>query len=166
MSEAHPVYRGPGEGRRAHAGPWTFKILGEDTGGRVSAIETYFQPGILLAPPHIHRPEDQTIIVVSGEITMEIGDETVVAPAGSVLFVPRGTRHTAWGSGSENSVVVEVGAPAGFERYIMELDELIGSGKLDVPTMVERGLVYGCEYDLPHTQELLEKHNLQLAGGM
>jgi hypothetical protein len=48
----------------------------------------------------------------------------------------------------------------------MELDELIGSGKLDVPTMVERGLVYGCEYDLPHTQELLEKHNLQLAGGM
>ncbi|HEY8642831.1 MAG TPA: cupin domain-containing protein [Candidatus Dormibacteraeota bacterium] len=168
MSEvkARGVHVGPGEGRRAKAGPWTFKILGEETGGRVSAIETFFLPGILLAPPHIHHPEDQTIIVMSGEITMEIGDETIVAPAGSVLFVPKGTRHTAWGSGPDTAVVLEVGCPAGFEGYIMELDDLIGSGKLDVQTMVGRGSVYGVEYDLPHTQELVQKHNLKLAGGM
>ncbi len=46
----------------------------------------------------------------------------------------------------------------------MELDELIGQGKLNVQTMVERGEVYGVEYDLAHTQELVEKHGLRLAG--
>ena len=105
-------------------------------------------------------------VEISGEITLEIEDEICVAPQGSVLFIPRGTRHTAWGSGPETAVVVEVGAPAGFENYIMELDGLIASGTLDVATMVERGLIYGCEYDLPRTQVLLEKYGLTLAGSM
>lgn len=163
---ARAIHRQPGEGRASKTGIWTFKVLSDETAGRVSAIETYFQPGVLLAPPHIHRPEDQTIIVMKGQATFEIGDEIIVAPAGTTLFVPKGTRHTGWGSGSETAVVMEVGAPAGFEKYIMELDDMIASRNLDIPKMVERGLVYGCEYDLPHIGYLVQKYNLKLPGGM
>jgi mannose-6-phosphate isomerase-like protein (cupin superfamily) len=158
------VFVGPSGGRRAKVGPWNFKLVGEESDGRMSAIETYFQPGVLLAPPHLHRREDQTIMVISGEITMEVGRQTFTAGAGSVIYVPRDTYHTAWGSGSEVAVVLEVNAPAGFEGYIQELDELIGSGKLDVQSMVDRGLVYGVEYDLPHTQELVQGHGLTIPG--
>ena len=50
-------------------------------------------------PLHYHPHTDETFYVAEGELTFQVGDRQVVAPAGSYVFVPRNVVHTAWNSG-------------------------------------------------------------------
>ena len=50
-------------------------------------------------PLHVHPPTDEAFYVADGELTFVLGDQEVVAPAGTFVFVPRGTVHTARNSG-------------------------------------------------------------------
>ena len=54
----------------------------------------------LIAPPHLHRSDDETWYVLEGTLRVRVGKEEVEAHAGSAVFVPRGTPHTYWNPGS------------------------------------------------------------------
>jgi mannose-6-phosphate isomerase-like protein (cupin superfamily) len=56
-------------------------------------------PPRLIAPPHLHRNDDEAWYVLEGTLSVRIGKEEVEAKAGSAVFVPRGTAHTYWNPG-------------------------------------------------------------------
>src|SRR3712207_8793344 len=90
-----PVVQAPGEG----TGIWhidtlkTFKALSEDTGGRLVAWEELL-PHRSSPPLHAHADEDEAWFVLDGELTFRVGDDTLVAPAGSFVWAPRAVPHT------------------------------------------------------------------------
>jgi mannose-6-phosphate isomerase-like protein (cupin superfamily) len=49
---------------------------------------------------HIHRGEDEFLYVLKGEFHVKHGDRIVSAPAGSLVFLPRGHAHTFASSAS------------------------------------------------------------------
>jgi mannose-6-phosphate isomerase-like protein (cupin superfamily) len=56
-------------------------------------------PPRLIAPPHLHRSDDEAWYVLEGILRVRVGKEEVEANAGSAVFVPRGTPHTYWNPG-------------------------------------------------------------------
>jgi mannose-6-phosphate isomerase-like protein (cupin superfamily) len=60
-----------------------------DTGGPTDPLR-------LIAPPHLHRSDDEAWYVLEGTLRVRRGDEVIEAHAGSGVFVPRGVPHTYW----------------------------------------------------------------------
>lgn len=94
---AEPVFQRPGEGR-ASDNPLgvelVFKVRGEQTDGTLTAFENLVVSGD--GPPlHTHANEDEAIYVLEGEVRFKLGEEIQTGPAGSYVFIPRGTPH-AW----------------------------------------------------------------------
>lgn len=58
-------------------------------------------PPRYVAPRHLHRRDDEAWYVLEGVLCVQVGDQVVEAHAGAAVFVPRGTPHTYWNSGSE-----------------------------------------------------------------
>jgi len=56
-------------------------------------------PARLIAPPHLHRNDDEAWYVLEGTLRVRVGNQEVEAHAGSAVFVPRGTPHTYWNPG-------------------------------------------------------------------
>jgi len=56
-------------------------------------------PPRLIAPPHLHRSDDEAWYVLEGLLRVRVGTEEVEARASSAVFVPRGTPHTYWNPG-------------------------------------------------------------------
>jgi quercetin dioxygenase-like cupin family protein len=84
------VVVGPDEGPRWVAGGVdTIRLTGEQTGGALGVSETQAPRGA--GPPlHVHGREDETDDVVEGSFRFVIGDETIAATSGAVVFAPRG----------------------------------------------------------------------------
>jgi mannose-6-phosphate isomerase-like protein (cupin superfamily) len=58
-------------------------------------------PPRLIAPPHLHRNDDEAWYVLQGTLHVRVGNQEIKASAGSAVFVPRGTPHTYWNPGPE-----------------------------------------------------------------
>jgi len=92
---------------------------GEDTGGRLSVFEILFPPDS--GPPlHVHEREDEFFYVLEGGLNVQMGEEELEAPAGSLVFQPRGRPHT-FKSSSEGARVLLLVLPSGFEGYFRAL---------------------------------------------
>jgi quercetin dioxygenase-like cupin family protein len=69
------------------------RLTAGQTGGVLGITESEEASGD--APPlHVHTHEDETYFVVEGTYTFFIGDQTLTAESGSVVFAPRGIPHT------------------------------------------------------------------------
>ncbi len=104
-----------------------FKISGEDTNGTLAIVEHPIEPGRLV-PPHQHSREDEYSYVLEGEIGVRIGDQEFTAAPGCYVFKPRGVPHTFWNAGPKPARLLELIAPAGFEKNFAELAVLLNSG--------------------------------------
>jgi mannose-6-phosphate isomerase-like protein (cupin superfamily) len=49
-----------------------------------------------IAPPHLHRSEDEAWYVLEGCLGFKIGDSETEAGVGEAVLVPAGTPHTYW----------------------------------------------------------------------
>jgi quercetin dioxygenase-like cupin family protein len=72
-----------------------------ETRGSYLTMVGVFLPGQPAPPLHKHPHTDEAFYLGSGEATFQLGDREVHVPAGSLVFVPRGTPHTVWNSGEE-----------------------------------------------------------------
>lgn len=119
----------PGDGTRIELGPneIVIRLSGDDTGGAFSVCEYTAPPDGPSPPPHIHEQTDEGFYVLDGTLECTIEDDTLRAPAGTTLFVPRGTVHTFAPTGSGPARVLLVYAPAGFERYFAAMGEFLQS---------------------------------------
>ena len=113
---ARILFCGPGEG---HPIPGreevVLKATGADTGGAVAFLEATTAPGDGPAP-HVHHDNDELFYVLEGQMRFRVGERTVEAPAGTFLFVPRGTVHAARNVGLEPARLLAAYVPAGPER--------------------------------------------------
>jgi quercetin dioxygenase-like cupin family protein len=126
-----PIVAGPGEGEAL----WflgvlaTVKSSAETTGGAVAVIE-HLAPRGAGSPLHIHSREDEWFYVIEGELTLWVGGETIVAPAGSFVFGPKRIPHTFMVS-SEQARFLLVTEPAGFEKFMRAVGE--PAARLEIP---------------------------------
>lgn len=114
----------PGEGRALWvAGDLiTFKVMGEDTNGAFLLGEDVTPPGGG-PPPHVHHREDETFCVLEGEYVFSIGERTLRAGAGSVVYGPRNVPHTFRNVGPTPATMLAIVTPAGIEEFFEEVGE-------------------------------------------
>jgi mannose-6-phosphate isomerase-like protein (cupin superfamily) len=67
---------------------------------------------------HVHEGEDDSFYILEGELTFLLGDETVAAPPGTFVLVPPGVEHGFRNDGAVPVRMLNVHAPAGFDRRI------------------------------------------------
>jgi len=69
---------------------------------------------------HVHGDEDDAFYILEGEMTFFFGDEDeeAIAPPGTFVLVPPGVRHGFRNPGPGPVRMLNVHAPAGFDRRI------------------------------------------------
>jgi mannose-6-phosphate isomerase-like protein (cupin superfamily) len=74
-------------------------------------------PGRVLEA-HVHDGEDDAFYIVAGEMTFVLGDREVAAPPGTFVLVPPGVEHGFRNDGDVPVRMLNIHAPAGFDRRI------------------------------------------------
>jgi quercetin dioxygenase-like cupin family protein len=117
---AYALRQGEGEARWWLGGLATVKATGKETGGRYTLIEVLDPEGE--GPLHVHHREDEGFWVLEGELTFQIGEDTIKASAGSFLFGPRGVPH-AYTVDAGPARLLFILSPPGFEECLYATSE-------------------------------------------
>ena len=103
------------EQTQSHAGAW----LWEARRGAAS-------------PLHLHRREDEQFLVIDGAARFIVGDATVDAAPGDLVFLPRGVPH-AYVVTSATARLVGMATPGGFESFFLRLGAPVVPGEPEAP---------------------------------
>jgi mannose-6-phosphate isomerase-like protein (cupin superfamily) len=68
--------------------------------------------------PHVHADEDDAFYILDGVMTFTLGAETIIATPGTFVLVPPGVEHGFANRGEVPVRMLNVHAPAGFDRRI------------------------------------------------
>jgi quercetin dioxygenase-like cupin family protein len=116
---------------------WWFGALAEikataaDTGGLMSIVEVTEHPGAE-APLHVHHRDDEGFWILEGEVTFEVGDQTIEATAGDYVFGPRDIPHR-FTVGDRGCRMLFILVPCGIEDVIRATSEPATSRTLPPP---------------------------------
>jgi mannose-6-phosphate isomerase-like protein (cupin superfamily) len=114
MASRRPVVIAPGQGHRV--GNVEFLARTADT--------PRFNLGIIeiaagrALEAHVHAEEDDAFYIVEGELTFTFGGEEAAAPPGTFVLVPPGVEHGFRNDGAVPVRMLNIHAPAGFDRRI------------------------------------------------
>jgi mannose-6-phosphate isomerase-like protein (cupin superfamily) len=97
------------------------KLTAEQTGGLLSIVEITEPPDVV-APLHVHHRDDETFWILEGDLTIEVGGESVHASAGDVVFGPRGVPHR-YTVGPNGCRMLFIMTPGGFETLVRDMSE-------------------------------------------
>jgi mannose-6-phosphate isomerase-like protein (cupin superfamily) len=111
---AHPIVVAPGEGHRV--GNVEFLARTVDTPRFTFGI-IEIAPGRELEQ-HVHADEDDAFYIVEGEMTFLFGEERAAALPGTFVLVPPGVEHGFRNDGDRPVRMLNIHAPAGFDRRI------------------------------------------------
>ena len=151
------LIRLPADGRRiAVVGDvYRFLATGDDTGGKYATFEAVVPPGGG-PPPHVHSREEESFLVLEGEITFTVNGERFVATAGAFANMPVGVPHTFKNESDRPARMVVSVVPAGLEKMFFEVGVELAPGEPGgppSPAEIERLLAaaprYGIELRLP-----------------
>jgi quercetin dioxygenase-like cupin family protein len=126
--EPKAVRKGEGEAR------WWFEALAEikataqDTGGQMTIVEVT-EPAGAEAPLHVHYRDDEGFWILEGDVTFEVGDETIEASAGDFVFGPRNIPHR-FTVGDKGCRMLFILVPGGIEDVIRATSEPASSRTL------------------------------------
>jgi len=114
--------RKPDEGQRIGivGDVYRFLATGEDTDGKYTTFEAIVPPGSG-PPPHIHSREEESFLVLEGEMTFQLGDDRFVAGEGTFLNMPVGSLHSFKNESDETARLLISLAPAGLEKMFLEV---------------------------------------------
>jgi len=116
---ARPVVIPPGQGQRI--GNVEFLARTADTRRfNLSIIE--IAAGRELEA-HAHEDEDDAFYILEGEMIFTVEGKDVAAPPGTFVLVPPGTEHAFRNKGATPVRMLNIHAPAGFDRRIGLDDE-------------------------------------------
>lgn len=108
------------------------KATGEDTDGSFSLVEQLAPAGF--GPPlHVHFETDELFCVLDGSATFWVGDETLSAPAGAVVYLPHGVPHT-FRVEEDDTRLYQFAYPPGFEHFFEAVGEPAPRRELPPPT--------------------------------
>jgi quercetin dioxygenase-like cupin family protein len=141
-----PKVLSPGEGQKLQIRNEAIyvKLSGEETAGAYTVLESWTPPGG--GPPrHRHSREDECFYVLEGEYEFTVGEQTVRAPAGTLVYGPRGIHHSFSNIGDKPGRMLALIQPAGLENLFREASEMLRSGKADRSQMAALSARYGIE---------------------
>jgi quercetin dioxygenase-like cupin family protein len=126
------------------------KLSGAETGGAFLLTEIEIPPDA--GPPlHRHTNEDESFVILEGELTFWLGGKTMRAAPGTVIFAPRDVPHTFKNCTSSPARAAVLVSPPGVERFFREFGAPLPGTDAPPPddVMVERILklapTYGIE---------------------
>ena len=90
---------------------------GEAVGGRYALIEFLFPRGA--SPPRHTHPQDESYIVLDGQLTVQAGERRFALGPGATAAVPMGVAHT-FRVDSETARVLVLSTPSGLERFVRD----------------------------------------------
>jgi len=124
-----------GEARWWFGGLAEIKATAADTGGQMTIVEVTQHPGAE-APLHVHYRDDEGFWVLEGEVTFEVGDQTIEASAGDYVFGPRDIPHR-FTVGDQGCRMLFILVPGGIEDLIRATSEPAPSRTLPPPPEAE-----------------------------
>jgi quercetin dioxygenase-like cupin family protein len=116
---------------------------GSHTDNRYYLMEATVPPGG--GPPlHIQTCEEEGFYVLEGEIEFEADGETVLAPAGTFLNIPKDVPHRFENKSDAVARMLILFAPAGLEHFFAEV-----SGKENISEITAIAERYGIQFVSP-----------------
>jgi quercetin dioxygenase-like cupin family protein len=106
---------------------YSLLATGDETGGKYALMEAIVPPGGG-PPPHVHTREIESFYVLAGEITFHVGDQTLVAGAGTFALIPIGTPHSFKNESQRVAKMLISVAPAGLEKMFLEVGTPLAEG--------------------------------------
>ena len=137
-----------------NGGLGVLKATGDRTHGHFAALELLAPKGFA-APLHIHRPEDEFFVVLSGEVRVQHGDTVIEAVSGSPVYGPRNVAHSFHVDSAEARLLLFFG-PAGVEGFFRDGGKPAGS--LGLPPPDERFL------DKQALKEIASRYDQEFVG--
>ncbi len=111
---------GEGEARWWFGGLATIKATKDQTGGHYTLVEVLEPEGE--GPPHVHYREDEGFWVLEGQLTFEVGEQTIKAGPGSFVFGPKAVPHR-FTVESGPARLLFILSPGGFEEFVYTTSE-------------------------------------------
>lgn len=153
MTQAMATKAGQGDARWWFAALAEIKVTAADTDGQLSIVEMTEPPGAE-APLHVHYREDEAFWILEGEVTLQVGDETIEASAGDFAWGPRDVPHK-YKVGPDGCRMLFICVPGGFEDLVVEMSEPAQSRTLP-PAPGEPDMEHVAAVAKAHDCELLE----------
>ena len=88
-------------------------VSSEQTDGAFCVLRIFASPANV-TPPHLHRATDETFLIESGEIEVNLGGALLRGRRGDVIYLPKGIPHAPRVLGNDDLTVVVVCVPGGF----------------------------------------------------
>jgi quercetin dioxygenase-like cupin family protein len=140
-----------GEPRWGLGGLLLFKVSAAQTGGRWAMVEERMPRGCA-TPLHVHPEDEETFIVLEGELAIWVDGAWTRAPAGSVAHIPAVRRPHAWKVESELARTLVLTSP-GHESFYRAASEPApaaiqppNAGQVDVERIRPIARAHGVEF--------------------
>lgn len=118
-----------------------------ETQGAMSIFDSVSPPRS--GPPrHVHDAEDETFVILSGEVELWLDGETFTRGPGETAFIPRGTEHTFRVISDHPCRHLVILTPGGFDTFFAEMAE----GGFRIPE------------DMDAINESAARHNMRFTG--
>jgi len=133
-----------------------WKLEGHHADGRFAIVHHPLAPRALAAPLHYHHNEDEYSFVLNGTLGALLGEEVVIATAGTWVRKPRHQWHTFWNADDVPCEIIEIISPAGLENYFREVAAAWGN----VDRFVDINQKYSLEMRFDSVPELCRRFGL------
>ena len=120
-------------------------VSSEQTNGAFCTLRIFASPANV-TPPHLHRATDETFLIESGEIEINLGGALLRGRRGDVIYLPKGIPHAPRVLGNDGLTVVVVCVPGGFDRFFAACAEEFKKGEPELPLLVKLAAEYGIEF--------------------
>lgn len=120
-------------------------LAGADTGGAFCLLVDEPPAGWSL-PPHRHRDEAETILVLEGEFEVVADGAPTRLAAGDSIVIPRGVVHASSEVGGRGGRRVVLFSPAGMEEFFRSAGAPDADTAHDLPAVLAAAARHGWEF--------------------
>jgi quercetin dioxygenase-like cupin family protein len=103
--------------------PTLMRSTSETTNGAFGLMEHWSMPPGFASPYHVHHLEDEAFYVLEGEMAFVCDGKWIKGGPGAYVFGPREIPHGFKVIGTTPARMLLMCAPAGFERFVLEMGE-------------------------------------------
>lgn len=135
-----------------------------ETAGALLEMETIYTPHSKEPVAHFHPSQEELFTVISGSLTVKLGDDTITLTPGQQLHVPKNTVHAMWNNSPKTTIVNWKTMPALQTEYFLEnAMGLASDGKINsngMPSLLQVALManrYSAEFRLSKPSPLLQQ---------
>ncbi len=87
------------------------ELLSPNVTSDIQMIRTTFAPGASTGEEPVSTAAEMTGMLLSGELSLQVGDQTLELKAGDSFLIPKGERRRCLNNGSEDSISIWVISP-------------------------------------------------------